>query len=104
VLWAVKRVAVRQYKDLVKGNVYTFRSFGRKGYRDRKGKLIAVHTRWKDKKDEEGKVVGKELVADTVLFEPLDDFYDWYGEKLKIYYTTIGCGLFQIFNHGCDGN
>ncbi len=93
----MKKIAVKQYKDLKAGNTYTFRSFGRKGPTDRKGNLLSVSTKWRDRKDEEGKVVGRDLVGGTVIFEPLDKFHDWKGERLRVHTTTIGCGLFQIF-------
>ena len=93
----MKKITIKQYKDLKAGDIYIFRSFGKKGSTDQRGKLISVHTRWRDKKDEEGKVIGRDLVGDTVIFEPINKFHDWNGEKLKVYTTTIGCGLFQIF-------
>lgn len=95
----MKKVPVKQYKDLRAGKTYVFRSFGKKGYTNTTGKLVFVRTRWKDKRDEEGKVIGRELYADTVRYEPFDKYYDWKGEKLKVYYTQVGCGLFQIFRH-----
>jgi len=97
----MKKISVSKYKELEEGATYIFRTFGMKGSRDRRGKLLRITTKLKEHKTPEGQIIldppKKELVGETLIFEPEDNMMDWKGEQLRIYSTTVGCGLFQVF-------
>jgi hypothetical protein len=95
----MNKIPVGKYKELKKGEIYTYRTVGKEEALYRTGKLISVSTKWKEDKDEDGKVTNKTLIGDRLIFEPgkKDAVYDWKEEKLRIFAVVVGCGLFEIF-------
>lgn len=101
-----KSIPVSKYGSLIKGAIYTFESYSfntKGGVRTRlqKGKLLYTSTKWKENKDDKGKVTSRELVQDKAGFEPVAEEDCWTtwentGEKLRVYSTHICCGLFRI--------
>lgn len=96
----MNKIPPSRYKKLSPGVRYTFKTYDLKGEHWREGLLISVTTKYQDKKDEDGKVVGRRLVGDQLMFEPTGDagWIELFGERLKVYSTTVGRGLFEIFS------
>ena len=104
----MKQIKVEKYKTLTTGKTYLFSNIRFKkidenlveiSYSDPEpGKLVRATTKKREiLKDD--KPTGKfEIVGDIVVYEPIDKYLDYNGEKLKIYKTVIGCGFFKIYD------
>ena len=68
---------------------------------ERTGTLLHVSTRVRDKKDDKGKIIGKEVVADRLSFIPTEEeelvrVWEGTGESLKLHSVNVCCGQFNI--------
>lgn len=105
----MKQIKVEKYNTLTVGKTYLFSNIQFKpidktmveiSYSNpEKGKLIKATSK-KHEVVEDEKPTGKfKTVGDIVVYEPIDKYYDYNGEKLKIHKTIVGCGLFKIYNY-----
>lgn len=102
-----KHIKADKYKNLKKGQIYLFDSIRIKEVKGEpaqisytepeEGRLINITTKKRELLVND-KPSGKfETVGDIVVYEPIDNYIDWKGEKLRVYSRVIGCNMFRVY-------
>lgn len=62
------------------------------------GKLIRATTKKQEVVEDEKPTGQFKIIGQTLVYEPIDKYYEYNEEKLKIHKTIVGCSLFKIYD------